>query len=50
MIEAALGVAVEASRDFGESEMDAAAEVVVVEEVAVLALRKQKAGDWKHSV
>ena len=50
MTEAALGVAaIEQSQDIAESGMDEAAEVVVVL-VSVLALRKQKAEDWTHSV
>jgi hypothetical protein len=50
MTEPALGVAaIEQSQDVAESAMDEAAEVVVAVEVAVIALRKQKPEDWKHS-
>lgn len=49
--EAALGVAaIEQSQDVAESGMDEVAEVVVVVEVVVLAMRKQKTEDWTHSV
>lgn len=50
MIKAALGIAIEKNQAVGESGKDAAAEVGVVEEVAVHALRKQQAGDWTNSV
>jgi hypothetical protein len=51
MTEAALGVAaIDQSQDVAESGMDEAAGVMVVVEVVVLALRKQKAEDLTHSV
>lgn len=45
MTEVALGVAIEEKQVAGESEKDVVAEVVVVVEVAVVVLRKQKAED-----
>ena len=51
MTEAAPAVAaIEEKQDVAGSGMDEAAEVVVAVEVAVLALKKQKAEDWNHSV
>lgn len=51
MTEAAPGVAaIEEKQDAAGSGMDEAAEVVVAAEVAVLALKKQKAGDWTQPV